>query len=107
MQARHRHGGSPRIIPCLTMREQIIIQISLRDDVPLRWRFSRDYNARSSLPSKQRVAGSNPAGRAQRSSRFSRVPVHVWTRTGRRDCRRPGAGQMHPGVSAETYLANA
>jgi hypothetical protein len=33
--------------------------------VPLRWRFSRDYNARSSLPSKQRVAGSNPAGRAE------------------------------------------
>ncbi len=42
----------------------MIMRISLRDDVPLRWLYSRDYSARSSLPSKQRVAGSNPAGRA-------------------------------------------
>jgi hypothetical protein len=51
--------------PRLTMREQIIIRISLRDDVPLRWPSCEDYSARSSLPSKQRVAGSNPAGRAR------------------------------------------
>jgi hypothetical protein len=38
--------------------------ISLRDDVPLRWPSREDYSARWPLPSKQRVAGSNPAGRA-------------------------------------------
>ena len=38
--------------------------ISLPDDVPLRWPSCEDYSARWSLPSKQRVAGSNPAGRA-------------------------------------------
>jgi hypothetical protein len=32
------------------------------------------------VASKQRVSRSNPAGRAGRSSRFSRVYVHVWTR---------------------------
>ena len=49
----------------LTMREQIIIRISLGDDVLLRWSSCEDYSAPSSLPSKQRVAGSNPAGRAE------------------------------------------
>jgi hypothetical protein len=56
---------SPWTTPCLTMREQIIIRISLRDDVPLRWPSREDYSARWPLPSKQRVAGSNPAGRAK------------------------------------------
>jgi hypothetical protein len=46
------------------MREQIIIRISLRDDVPSSWPSCEDYSAPSPLPSKQRVAGSNPAGRA-------------------------------------------
>jgi hypothetical protein len=69
---RHRSGGSARINPCLTMREQIIIRISLRDDVPLRWPSCEDYSARSSLPSKQRVAGSNPAGRAGKVFTFER-----------------------------------
>jgi hypothetical protein len=41
--------------------------ISLRDDVPLRWPSREDYSARWPLPSKQRVAGSNPAGRAGQS----------------------------------------
>ena len=59
------------MVPRLTMREQIIIWISLRDDVPLRWPSCEDYSARSSLPSKQRVAGSNPAGRADLRKRFS------------------------------------
>src|SRR6516162_8598363 len=48
----------------LTMREQIIIRISLRDDVPLRWPSCEDYSAPSWLPSEQPVAGSNPARRA-------------------------------------------
>ena len=38
--------------------------ISLRDDVPLHWPSREDYSVRWPLPSKQRVAGSNPAGRA-------------------------------------------
>jgi hypothetical protein len=40
------------------------MRISLRDDVALRWPSREDYSARWPLPSKQRVAGSNPAGRA-------------------------------------------
>src|SRR5208282_2441317 len=62
----HISPGRPwqRMVPRLTMREQIIIRISLRDDVPLRWPSCEDYSAPSPLPSKQRVAGSNPAGRA-------------------------------------------
>jgi hypothetical protein len=49
----------------LTMREQIIMRISLRGDARLRWPSCEDYSAGSPLPSKQRVAGSNPAGRAR------------------------------------------
>jgi len=37
--------------------------ISLCDDAALRWPSYEDHSARLSLPSKQRVAGSNPAGR--------------------------------------------
>src|ERR1017187_9939118 len=51
------------------MWEQIIIRISLRDDAPLRWPCCEDYSAPSPLPSKQRVAGSNPAGRAAQGKR--------------------------------------
>ena len=40
------------------------MRISLLDDLASCWLFARDYNARPSLPSKQPVAGSNPAGRA-------------------------------------------
>jgi hypothetical protein len=40
------------------------MRISLLDDLASCWLFARDYSARPSLPSKQRVAGSNPAGRA-------------------------------------------
>src|ERR1039457_7151526 len=50
------------------MWEQIIIRISLRDDAPLRWPCCEDCSAPSPLPSKQRVAGSNPAGRAGQGS---------------------------------------
>ena len=32
--------------------------------MPLRWPSCEDYSARLSLPSRQRVAGANPAGRA-------------------------------------------
>jgi len=56
------------MVPRLTMREQIIIRISLRDDVPLSWPSCEDYSAPSPLPSKQRVAGSNPAGRASQQA---------------------------------------
>jgi hypothetical protein len=41
------------------------MRISLRGDVPLRGPSREDYSARWPLPSKQRVAGSNPAGRAR------------------------------------------
>jgi hypothetical protein len=41
------------------------MRISLRDDVALRWPSCGDYSARWPQPSKQRVAGSNPAGRAR------------------------------------------
>jgi hypothetical protein len=41
--------------------------ISLRDDAALCWPAREDHSARLSLPSKQRVAGSNPAGRAGQS----------------------------------------
>jgi hypothetical protein len=61
--------------PRLTMREQIIIRISLRDDVALCWPSCEDYSARWPLPSKQRVAGSNPAGRA-RSEAIYRCSVN-------------------------------
>ena len=60
------------MVPRLTMREQIIIRISLRDDVPLRWPSCEDYSAPSPLPSKQRDAGSNPAGRAKCSDQVKR-----------------------------------
>src|ERR1035441_10727675 len=77
-QARHGDGGFATDPPCLTMREQIITRISLRDDVPLRWPSCEDYSARWPMPSKQRVAGSNPAGRASlRSSRFGEDHFHV------------------------------
>ena len=59
--------------PRLTMREQIIIRISLRDDVPLRWPSCEDYSAPWPLPSKQRVAGSSPAGRARQNPRSAVV----------------------------------
>src|ERR1017187_10524727 len=68
-QARHGDGGFATDPPCLTMREQIITRISLRDDVPLRWPSCEDYSARWPMPSKQRVAGSNPAGRASLTRR--------------------------------------
>jgi hypothetical protein len=48
----------------LTTREQIIIRISFRDHVPSRWPSCGDYSAHPSMPSKQPVAGSSPAGRA-------------------------------------------
>ena len=51
--------------------------------------------------------GSTPSVEALRSSRFSPVYVHVWTRPCRRDRRRPGPGYMRPGVSAETSRAIA
>ena len=53
------------MVPRLTMREQIIMRISLRDDVLLRWPSCEDYSARLSLPSKQKGGGSNPSGRAE------------------------------------------
>jgi hypothetical protein len=53
------------MVPRLTMREQIIIRISLRDDVPLRWPSCEDYSADLSLPSKQPAGGSNPSGRTE------------------------------------------
>ena len=53
------------------------MRISLRDDMPLRWPSCGNYSAPSPLPSKQPVAGSNPAGRAERSSRFGWVYIHV------------------------------
>ena len=40
------------------------MRISLLDDLASCWLFARDYSAPASMPSKQRVAGSNPAGRA-------------------------------------------
>ena len=40
------------------------MRISLLDDLASYWLFARYYSARPSLPSKQPVAGSNPAGRA-------------------------------------------
>ncbi len=44
--------------------------ISLCDDAALRWPSYEDHCARLSLPSKQRVAGSNPAGRASQVRAF-------------------------------------
>jgi hypothetical protein len=44
--------------------------ISLRDDAALCWPAREDHSARLSLPSKQRVAGSNPAGRADLRERL-------------------------------------
>jgi len=46
----HRVALWQRMIPHPTMREQITIRISLRDDAPLSWRYSWDYSARSPLP---------------------------------------------------------
>jgi hypothetical protein len=43
--------------------------------VPLRWPSCGNYSASSPLPSKQRVAGSNPAGRAHRKSRPATILV--------------------------------
>jgi hypothetical protein len=59
------------------MQEQIIIRISLRYDVPLRWPYSWDYSARSPLPSKQRA----------RVRILSPVSCQVMTRRAQGSCR--------------------
>ena len=51
------------------------MRISLLDDLASCWLFARDYSARPSLLSKQRVAGSNPAGRAR--SELLEAPFEV------------------------------
>ena len=60
--------GSADMVPRVTMREQIVIRISLRDDVPSRRPSCEDYSAPSWLPSKQKGGGSNPSGRASLAS---------------------------------------
>jgi hypothetical protein len=58
--------------------------ISLRDDLPLRWPFYKDYSAPPSLPSKQRVAGSSPAGRADLRKRLAVERGNLTTALARR-----------------------
>ena len=63
-----RPGKFARHIPRLTMREQIIIRISLRDTRPYA-AFPRALQRSLSRPSKQRVAGSNLPGAPARPGR--------------------------------------
>lgn len=66
----HRVALRQRMIPHPTMREQITIRISLRDDAPLCWRYSWDYSARSPLPV-TKTWGPQHGARQRRRSRLT------------------------------------
>jgi hypothetical protein len=76
---------------CLTMREQIIIRISLRDDVPSRWSSRRNYSAAAGRGSNPRAVPAAARGGAEVGS-AARSALILSYRASSGAGRGPGAG---------------